>query len=61
MVQMRADLDLLDGMTSAARFEIFASSLVGVLRHADRLVPMRDYTLGLLMPGAALAAATIAG
>jgi len=43
-------MDLLAGMTSAARFEVFVSSLVGVLGHADRAGPMRDYTLGLLMP-----------
>jgi SRSO17 transposase len=44
-------MDLLAGITSAARFEVFVSSLAGVLGHADRARPMRDYTLGLLMPG----------
>ena len=51
MVRTGADMNLLDGMTSAARFDAFVSSLVGVLGHADRAGPLRDYTLGLLMPG----------
>jgi len=51
VVRTGADMDLSDGMTSAARFDVFVSSLAGVLGHADRAGPMRDYTLGLLMPG----------
>lgn len=44
-------MDLSEGLTSAARFDAFVSSLVGVVGHADRAGPLRDYTLGLLMPG----------
>ena len=44
-------MDLLEGAASVARFDAYVSALVGVLGHADRAGPMRDYTLGLLMPG----------
>ena len=36
---------------SEERFERFVETLVEVIGHADRAVPLRDYCLGLLMPG----------
>ncbi len=51
MLLAGSDMGLSEGMTSAARFDAFVSSLVGVVGHADRAGPLRDYTLGLLMPG----------
>ncbi len=36
---------------SQARFAAFVESLCGVLGHADRALPLRDYCTGLLMPG----------
>ncbi len=35
---------------SGSRFEAFVEGLVGVIGHADRAKPLRDYCLGLLMP-----------
>src|SRR3989441_6030592 len=37
--------------SSESRFACFVESLVGVIGHADRATPLRDYCLGLLMPG----------
>lgn len=36
---------------SEARFGTYVEALVGVIGHADRAAPLRDYCLGLLMPG----------
>jgi SRSO17 transposase len=36
---------------SEARFSTYVDGLVGVIGHADRAGPLRDYCLGLLMPG----------
>lgn len=36
---------------SEARFAAYVESLVDVIGHADRAAPLRDYCLGLLMPG----------
>lgn len=36
---------------SGARFSAYVEALVGVLGHADRAGPFRDYTVGLLLPG----------
>jgi len=36
---------------SEARFVAYVDSLVGVLGHVDREGPLRDYCVGLLMPG----------
>jgi SRSO17 transposase len=33
-----------------ARFSEYVEALVGIVGHADRAVPLRDYCLGLLMP-----------
>src|SRR5918995_393287 len=35
---------------SEARFASFVEALVGVIGHADRATPLRDYCTGLLMP-----------
>ena len=35
---------------SAAAFEAYVEALVGVIGHADRAEPLRDYCLGLMMP-----------
>jgi SRSO17 transposase len=35
---------------SEARFALFVEALVGVIGHADRATPLRDYCTGLLMP-----------
>jgi SRSO17 transposase len=36
---------------SGSRFSSYLEALVGVIGHADRAAPLRDYCLGLLMPG----------
>src|SRR5437667_4796189 len=36
--------------SSESRFGSFVDGLVGVIGHADRAMPLRDYCLGLLMP-----------
>src|SRR5689334_1286595 len=36
---------------SEERFGAFVERLTSVIGHADRAVPLRDYCLGLLMPG----------
>jgi SRSO17 transposase len=36
---------------SEGRFSAYVEGLVGVIGHADRAGPLRDYCLGLLMPG----------
>ncbi len=36
---------------SASRFEAYVAGLVSVIGHADRARPLRDYCVGLLMPG----------
>src|SRR5918997_4858508 len=35
---------------SETRFACFVEALVGVIGHADRALPLRDYCTGLLMP-----------
>src|ERR1700680_1689489 len=44
-------MDLLASTSSEARFLAYVEGLVAVIGHADRAVPLRDYCLGLLMPG----------
>ena len=44
-------MDRLNGGDSESRFSSYVERLVGALGHADRAVPLRDYCLGLLMPG----------
>src|SRR5258708_13116143 len=36
---------------SAGRFSAYVAGLVSVIGHADRAKPLRDYCVGLLMPG----------
>src|SRR5712675_1624814 len=36
---------------SESRFAAYVEGLVEVIGHADRAAPLRDYCLGLLMPG----------
>src|SRR4051812_48120910 len=36
--------------SSEARFASFLTALAGVIGHADRAGPLRDYCIGLLMP-----------
>jgi SRSO17 transposase len=43
------DLEGLDD--SESRFADYVEGLVSVIGHADRAVPLRDYCLGLVMPG----------
>lgn len=37
--------------SSEARFSAYVDGLASVLGHADRAKPMRDYCLGLMLPG----------
>ena len=41
----------LEAKDSEARFSAYVEGLVGVIGHADRAGPLRDYCVGLLMPG----------
>jgi SRSO17 transposase len=38
--------------SSEVRFAAYVAALVGVIGHADRATPLRDYCTGLLMPAA---------
>lgn len=38
------------GQSSAARFSAYVEELVGVIGHADRAKPLRDYCQGLMLP-----------
>src|SRR5207344_3402022 len=44
-------MDRLTGDGSELRFSVYVEGLVEVIGHADRASPLRDYCLGLLMPG----------
>ena len=41
----------LESAGSAGRFSTYIEGLTGVIGHADRAKPLRDYCVGLLMPG----------
>ena len=41
----------LEGSGSDGRFSAYVEGLVSVIGHADRAKPLRDYCVGLLMPG----------
>src|SRR6266545_4519144 len=41
----------LEGASSEGRFSAYVEGLVSVIGHADRAKPLRDYCVGLLMPG----------
>ena len=44
-------MDLLESSESAARFSRYVAGLASVMGHADRAGPLRDYCLGLVLPG----------
>jgi SRSO17 transposase len=44
-------MNLLDRDESAARFAAYVDGLASVIGHADRILPLRDYCTGLLLPG----------
>lgn len=44
-------MDLRSSESSESRFATYVERLVEVIGHADRAVPLRDYCLGLLLPG----------
>jgi SRSO17 transposase len=44
-------MDLVASQESESRFEAYVDGLVAAIGHADRAEPLRDYCLGLLMPG----------
>ena len=44
-------MDLLSSSDSESRFAGYVEAVSQVIGHADRAVPLRDYTVGLLMPG----------
>jgi SRSO17 transposase len=46
-----AIMDLPESDASRLRFEAYIDDLVGVIGHADRVVPLHDYCTGLLLPG----------
>src|SRR6202163_967194 len=48
---VEAVMDLLASASSEARFLAYVEGVVEVIGHADRAEPLRDYCLGLLMPG----------
>jgi SRSO17 transposase len=43
-------MDLQSASSSEARFAAYVEGLVSVIGHADRVGPLRDYCLGLIMP-----------
>jgi SRSO17 transposase len=49
-LQARAIVADLDGEGSGARFEAYVEALIGVIGHADRAGPLRDYCVGLTAP-----------
>ena len=44
-------MDLRGASDSESRFAAYVEGLVSVIGHADREQPLRDYCLGLLLPG----------
>jgi len=44
-------MDLRRMDTSESRFAAYVEGLVGVIGHADRRAPLRDYCVGLMLPG----------
>jgi SRSO17 transposase len=44
-------MDLVVSESSESRFAAYVEELVSVIGHADRAAPLRDYCLGLVMPG----------
>ena len=50
-VSVGAEMDLVAMQASEGRFDKYVAGLVAVIGHADRAEPLRDYCVGLLMPG----------
>src|SRR3954469_21426043 len=48
---MEADMDLRAVGDSESRFSDYVEGLVSVIGHADRAGPLRDYCVGLMLPG----------
>src|ERR1700675_3834622 len=48
---MRADMNLRTADASESRFSAYVEGLSTVIGHADRVGPLRDYCIGLMMPG----------
>src|SRR5712691_2441107 len=48
---MRAEMVLRKADDSESRFETYAKGLASVIGHEDREGPLRDYCIGLVMPG----------
>src|SRR6187551_785281 len=46
-----AEMDLRDEDGSGERFTAYVDGLASVIGHADRVGPMRDYCIGLMLPG----------
>jgi SRSO17 transposase len=44
-------MDLDDGSDSEVRFAAYVEGLASVIGHADRVDPLRDYCVGLILPG----------
>jgi SRSO17 transposase len=44
-------MDLAAVQRGEARFDRYVAGLVAVIGHADRAEPLRNYCVGLLMPG----------
>ena len=46
-----AEMDRVASEESGSRFLAYVEGLVEAIGHADRVMPLRDYCLGLLTPG----------
>src|SRR4029077_14142512 len=46
-----AEMDLPKSGDATSRFLAFVEGLTSVIGHADRATPLRDYCVGLMMPG----------
>jgi SRSO17 transposase len=44
-------MNLKQGGASEARFTAYVEGLASVVGHADRAGPLRDYCIGLMLPG----------
>src|SRR6202048_1680142 len=44
-------MNLRDGDASELRFAAYVEGLASVIGHADRVGPLRDYCIGLILPG----------
>jgi len=44
-------MEIIPSDRSESRFSVYVEGIVEAIGHADRATPLRDYCLGLLMPG----------